>query len=228
MDILWADFKAFVTARSLSIQYVTYNNNYHLRAADGFFELGCIIPSDRNLSSDTVDFEDNFKANGNKANLDKAIITSQPDPAPFAQPTFRTKRAKTSSVTSINANSSQTIDYLITADRYFFGGSIIIENAEFGDYFTAEVYDADSVIPSPYRSALCEAWPTVAVYVEGEFVEAQNPGTVTSGGVSIHHIDGRPLSAKVTAGLYMRITYYAVNSGLTRRVAMNYGAVKKL
>lgn len=67
MEINWSEFKTFIDSRNLSIQYVVYNNNYHLKGFDGFFELECLIPFDRSLSSDTIDFEDNYKANGNQS-----------------------------------------------------------------------------------------------------------------------------------------------------------------
>lgn len=67
MEVAWLDFKNFVTSRNLSIQWVTVGDNYRLKAFDGNFCLDCILPSDPALSSDTVDFETNFKANGNKS-----------------------------------------------------------------------------------------------------------------------------------------------------------------
>jgi len=155
-------------------------------------------------------------------------VTAQPDPAPFAQPLYRTKRDAISSLISIEKNTSQNIDYQITEERYVSGGDIIIENGEMGDYLTACVYDKDEVIPEAYRSFLCEAWPVVATYVLKAFVMVENPGTLTPGALTIHSIDTYPLNAKVTAGLYLRITYNAVDSGLTRRVGVNYYLTKKL
>ena len=66
IQVDWSQFKSFVQNRSLSIQWVTVQSNYWLKAFDGMFCLECLIPLDRELSADTVDFEDNFKAVGNK------------------------------------------------------------------------------------------------------------------------------------------------------------------
>lgn len=63
-EVNWTEFKQFVTNRSLSIQYVHYNDMYVLRAFDNSFGLECRIPYN-NSNSDTADFEANFKANGN-------------------------------------------------------------------------------------------------------------------------------------------------------------------
>jgi len=65
MEINWDEFKAFVSSRSLSIQWVIYNNNYWLKAFDGYFELSCILPTNSEIP-ETLDFETNLKANGNK------------------------------------------------------------------------------------------------------------------------------------------------------------------
>lgn len=66
MEISWSEFKAIVTNRCLSIQYVTVNGNYWLKAIDGYFEVECMLPIGVN-NSDTNDFETNFKAAGNKS-----------------------------------------------------------------------------------------------------------------------------------------------------------------
>ena len=141
---------------------------------------------------------------------------------PFSEPTHRTKFTGCSEITSVASNNSENIDYQVTAERYVYGGSLIVENAEVGDYISACIYDKDSVIPEAYRSTLCEAWPIVATYVEKHFVPAN--------GTSHTHeqICTYPLNAKITAGLYMRLTYNAIDSGSARGVGVNYKMVKKL
>lgn len=66
----WSSLKSFTDARGLSIQYVDYNGNYYLTAIDGPFEVETLISQeldgDGNKSSDCIDFETNYKANGNK------------------------------------------------------------------------------------------------------------------------------------------------------------------
>ena len=149
-------------------------------------------------------------------------ITSMPSPSPFATPTFRTKRNATESTIEILPGGAESIDFLLTVERYVSGGALLIQNGEFGDYITAEVHDPLEVIPVAYRAALCENWPTIATYIEKEFVE------IRDGVHCIHKIDTYPLNAKITAGLCLRITYHAINSGNTRKICANYNLTKKL
>jgi hypothetical protein len=147
---------------------------------------------------------------------------------PFATPSYRTKRNATTSTVTIAPNGNQDVQFHLTSERYVSGGDLIIENAEFGDYITAEVEDIDGLIPVPYRAATCEAWPVISSYIEKEFVKINVAGSVQAGAVTIHSIDTYPLNAKITAGLYLCIHYYAVNKGLDRKIAVNYHLTKKL
>jgi hypothetical protein len=61
----WQTFKAFVTARNLSIQWISVNSCYHLNAIDGPFSLQCEIPQDGSQSGNQSDFETNYKTAGN-------------------------------------------------------------------------------------------------------------------------------------------------------------------
>jgi hypothetical protein len=149
-------------------------------------------------------------------------VVSVPDPAPFAQPLYRTKRNATASLVIIAADSHEHIDFKLTAERYVSGGCILVDNAEFGDYAEAEVIDVDGVIPEAYRAALCESWPTVAKYIDKEWIE------VNEGGITHHKIDTYPLNAKITAGLYLRVTYYTTSAGSSRSIGVNYYLTKKL
>jgi hypothetical protein len=62
----WAELKAFVDARDLSIQFVELSNKYILRAFDSYFILGLELAKESPASSDQADFENNYKAAGNK------------------------------------------------------------------------------------------------------------------------------------------------------------------
>jgi hypothetical protein len=164
----------------------------------------------------------------NAPQVQTLAISSQPDPAPFAQPTFRTKRSAVDAPVSISSGGNGDITYKLLVERYATGGSLIVENAEFGDYFTAEVEDLDGVIPYAYRPALCENWPIVSSYVEKEFVEVDTPGSIQAGAITVHRISTMPLNAKITAGLYLCMHYYCSSKGLTRQLAVNYHFTKKL
>lgn len=66
MEISWIQFKQFLTDRNLRCNYVEIGNNYHLKAFDNYFVVECLLPLDRNLSADTIDFEDNYKESSNQ------------------------------------------------------------------------------------------------------------------------------------------------------------------
>lgn len=152
--------------------------------------------------------------------IQPVVITSQPDPVPFAQPTYRTKRDASDWVECLE-NVVTDLDFLLTSERYVSGGDLIFKDAKEGDYITASVYDAGSVIPSPYRAALCEAWPIVATYIVKMYLM---PVT----GYSKFTIDTYPLNAKISAGLYLRVSYHATADAGTRKMVVNYHLTKKL
>ena len=157
-------------------------------------------------------------------NIPRSVtLTSAVDNNPFAVPTYRTKLDATVDIVEIQINSNSAVDFKILEERYVSGGEMIVLNAEFGDYITAEVHDLDGVIPAPYRSALCENWPTISTYIVKKWVPAEGEGKITR-----QLIDMRPLNAKITANIYLRVKYYAINSGSTRKLLVNYDLTKKL
>lgn len=169
-------------------------------------------------SSDITDI--NSAINYLKGNLPADVnstIIAQP---PFAEPLYRVKNNSTDAIIECQVNEEINIDFAIgNQDRYISGGTLILLNHEMGDHVSAEVYDKDGIIPAPYRAALCEAHPTVAKYVEKQWI---CPGNCCIS------FDTRPLNAKIPAGLYLRITYHAANSGTARKIAVNYNLQKKL
>jgi len=148
-------------------------------------------------------------------------VSEMPEPKPFAAPEYRTKRDATATVTSILAGETVALDYMLPEERYVSGGTLIVKNAEFGDYVMAEIRDVNGVIPQAYRAAICENWPVVATYVIKAWVEAIAE-------VSVQRVDTYPLNAKITQGLYLRLTYTATDTGSTREAVVNYHLTKKL
>lgn len=195
------------------LDYVKWSNDSQLLID---IASGKAIVNDGSVDISDVNSAINF-LKGNTLEIQKQ--TSMP---PFADPTYRSKYDATTSVETILASSNKVIDYLITEERYVFGGEIIVENAQFGDYFTAEVYDKDNVIPEQYRSALCENHPCVAKYLVKQWMCLN--GTL----YNCREIDTRPLNAKITAGLYLRVTYYTSATVAIRSILLNYKLAKKL
>jgi hypothetical protein len=212
MEVTWSVFKSFVSSRSLSVQYVDTNDTYYMKAFDGLFMLSCNLYKLAEDTTEVADFETNFKALGNKP--------PTTEPQPFAIPAYRTKR-DASEWTDCPANSTTTLDFLLTAERYVSGGEIIFKGAKKGDYLTAEVYDKDGVIPAPYRAALCEAHPSVATYIVKKQLKPCE-------GYDSFEINTYPLNAKISAGLYLRVSYVSTAETGTREVVVNYHLTKKL
>jgi len=152
--------------------------------------------------------------------VQSVVVASMPDPVPFAQPTYRTKRDAVGWITC-PANATTDLDFQLTAERYVSGGQVIYKDVKEGDYVVAEVYDKDGVIPVPYRSAVCEAWPSVAKYIVKKYLKP-------CVGYDELTIDTYPLNAKITAGLYLRVSLVTTAEEGDRKMAINYHLTKKL
>ena len=63
IEIPWTGFKAFVTSKSLRMQYVDLSDTYFLFAFDGHFAVECKIYKDS--GADQTDFETNYQAGCN-------------------------------------------------------------------------------------------------------------------------------------------------------------------
>lgn len=226
IELTWTQFKTAVGTSKSRVRWTDRDLFYSIIFTDDRSdEFSTSIMKDS--GSDQTDFETNYKNSANIPSLGLDIKT-MPEATPFAQPTYRTKRTAIDDLISCEPDSVVDIDFKLLSEKYVSGGDIIVENAEIGDYIVASIEDVDSLIPSPYRTALCEEWPIIAKYIEKQFVLVRTPGTIQAGSISSFSIDAYPLNAKIPAGFYLCIEYYAVNSGLTRRIGINYHLTKKL
>lgn len=223
-EMTWTQFKSFKTAKNFNIQYESENGRYIIYGYDSpevyvsyiyqseVPESVLVRYSQEQNDADKADFLANYAPTSNK------IINPV---QPFAEPTHRMRLVAIDSIIDAPANDTTTIEYQLASELYTNGGELIIQNAEFGDYVEVMFYDKDGVIPAPYRAALCEAWPVVATYILKQFV-------FPTGTYSKVVFDTKPLIAKVTAGLYVKTVYHAVNTGSTRKLAQNYYFLRKL
>jgi len=69
LQIDWVDFKSFIDTHNLSIQYITINNSYLMKAFNGAFTLECQVYKTDPANSDQTDFETNYIPTANN-NLD--------------------------------------------------------------------------------------------------------------------------------------------------------------
>lgn len=140
MEAPWSEFKIFVQNRLLSIQYITINNNYHLKAFDGYFNLDCILPIGVD-NADTLDFETNFKAKGNKTFTDSDGIPLS-KPRAFSNSDgfrFRGKGIHGTCTAGTNTN----VDYKLTEERWINGVDLMAKNQLLGDSIKFQVVDKD-------------------------------------------------------------------------------------
>jgi hypothetical protein len=73
MQTTWATIKSFSVTRNISIQWIDLDDSYHLKVFDGPFELEYALLKDG--GSDQIDFETNFKSQGNKSPLQNTVLT---------------------------------------------------------------------------------------------------------------------------------------------------------
>lgn len=81
MNLSWADFKAFLTQRGASVQWLIVNGMYMLWAFDGPMSVLCSIPISETPSTEQTDFETNYKASGNT----RLAVQADSDNAPLAR-----------------------------------------------------------------------------------------------------------------------------------------------
>lgn len=80
--VLWSDFKAFVSARLLQMNFIENDTSYIIRACDSWFAQECLLDKAVN-TSEVSEFETNFKTSANKKIIQE--IASMPS---FGSKTF--------------------------------------------------------------------------------------------------------------------------------------------
>lgn len=66
MEVTWDELKTFLDSRLLSVQWVETYSRYYLQALDGNFSIESNILKTDPAGDDQLDFENNYKANGNQ------------------------------------------------------------------------------------------------------------------------------------------------------------------
>lgn len=203
MEVNWTDLKAFVSSRSLSIQWVNAGSNYFMKASDGFFHLECLIPNDNTLSSETVDFETNFKPAGNVKPSEFVTVQSLPS---FGAKTFlsgtTTKRLFARNTGKAFAVTTGSNDLNYTA-AYAWVKIIGLEciGAEIGDYAELRVYDNASGTYSGVPNALLNQFG-YTLYMAKDYY------------VRISQFD-----SDIYTGMVLKVTYNSISN---KNVYINY------
>lgn len=216
----WNETKTFISESGAEFKFLEKERDYYIHAKSGWFEVKCFIKKTEPKNSEQIDFEDNYKSLASKKPSSLVVVSEQ---TPFAKPDYRTKFDALPQWYIITPSENKVLDFQLTEERYVTGGEIIFKNAKEGDYITAEVYDTNSVIPEAYRASLCEAWPSVAKYIPKKWIVPTEVDKYSS-----FVIDTYPLNAKISAGLYLRVTYHASAETGDRKCTINYNLTKKL
>lgn len=107
----WADFKQFITDLPLSIHLVDDDTEmYNLFAIDGAFVVLTTIAKTSPRNADQIDFEDNYKSNGNNKNSSNVLI-ADPVSGVKAKVTAAGKLESTASIGSVDVNELLAKDY---------------------------------------------------------------------------------------------------------------------
>lgn len=220
INLSWNDLKIVLQDKGLSLNYHKKGDYYIVLAFDGPVVYKCEIELEVPKSLEQEDFENNYK-NLENTNTKFNGLVEVTNTVPFAKPEYRTKRSSNQEWITCSSNTVTNLDYLITEERYVSGGEIIYKDAKEGDYIVASIYDKDGVIPEHYRASLAENYPTVATYIEKKWIKPVV-------GYDSFLIDTYPLNARITAGLYLRVTYYSSNEFGDRKCVVNYHLTKKL
>lgn len=158
IKVNWSDFKSFVDAKSISIQWFAFSNKYELRALDGPFIVSCQIDKQETAPnpSDQKDFEDNYKAAGNQnAKTTVEIPTTKPVHL-FALNEGSTLRARLIGIQSVTATKNSTTDHdwkipqlsyqAVNKASFMDGVQYYAKDAEVGDNLTFQVIDIDNIL----------------------------------------------------------------------------------
>jgi hypothetical protein len=156
-------------------------------------------------------------------NVLNKVSTSVTETAPFALPAYRTfwDNVDCDEGIEILAGETVVIDYFVPLNVYGYGGQIIVKDGVLGDQMVdACAYDIDGIVPEVSRSRFPN-YPVLSKYVDKVYLPI-------TGQISLYIMDTRPLIAGIISGLYLRMSYKAVNSGTARRVWINYTMLEKL
>jgi hypothetical protein len=126
INISWDNLKQFVDNRKLSVQYIETEAIYYLWAFDGPMVVSSTIQKLEPPSSDQTDFENNYKANGNKSPTASVITASE----------VNDKTLKTFCVFN-ETDETGLVEFVVPVPqpaRYIAYGDIEFKEREFGDY----------------------------------------------------------------------------------------------
>lgn len=213
-QVLWAEFKAFVNSRGVSIQFRETSELYIMKAWDGWFGLECDLIKAEN-ADEVTDFETNYKEKSNKSpNLNVTTQYEKED-----------KVLKLCSATgTVDENGDCTLLVKVPGDfnpdapsRYIAGGYAVTNVYGWGDRCTnAEIVDVDNILG--YGAG------TVLESYHDEEVDEVNRGwrfygsPCGEGEIEVEPVGG---FGKLPGGLYLRCIFKIASGNPCTKIQIN-------
>lgn len=152
MQVAWNTFKNFVDSRSLSVQWVVLDDGitYWLKALDGYFSLECMVPANQPEDAAQIDFEANYKAQGNQSPT--SVVTTQFE---LNNKDLKLARCKVAIV-----EGAGTVYLPVPGTfgapgqgRYVAGGYALVDSYDADDFVCVYVEDKDRHLAAAYGTA---------------------------------------------------------------------------
>ena len=207
MRVSWSQFKSFVDNRVVSIHEKELDdNNYLLEAFDGPVARSCKI---KDGTADHTEYTTSYQASANPTYTDTNGVPLTRSRA-FANADNLKFRGTGVSGTATK-NTTTSIDYKLTENRFVNGVQFILKNHVFGDSAQFQVVDVDNILGYGAGTVLDEFGTS---WYFAEDVQTQGPFII-------------PYPALVNSGLYIRIVYNSTGTVNDVDVRLNLFLHKK-
>jgi len=135
IELDYAEFKAAITSRKLSWQYIEKGDSYFLFSIDGVVEFNCVIPP---VGSDATDFENNYKSGANKPIEVKGASDRPHRSSPSPQPADTVEVWQGYHIT-LDGITNTTYDISFPTNVYLHGGKAYSPDFQVGDKIQVDV-----------------------------------------------------------------------------------------
>lgn len=204
MRVGWTELKAFVDARSVSIQYVVIADKYWLKAFDGPFclETALYKKTTADDPSDQKDFEDNYIATANRK-MNSIDVSGVKDPKGMRARLVGCFDSTITKTTTANVDwQMPQLSHLgVNKISYFDGIDLCCDNYALGDSVKFQVVDVDNLLSYGAGFVLEEFGLDFKIFKR--------------------EYDLKLYKAKIIPGMYLRIEYTSVGTVNDVRVLGN-------
>lgn len=212
ISLSWEQFKFVVTNRNLSVQWIDDGEKYHLYLFDGLLIACCYLPKDS--STDTIDFETNYKSKGNKQFTTNGHMIT----APTLEYDLDLRNIWKGYKYTATAGAQSFFDEQVTQELKLRGGwyALLDSNAEVGDYVEFSIIDKDDVLGyfQYYGLTVGHDVLELSKFVRTDYVNPTSFGRQEFAAAS---------ASDVVAGLYFRTTYKSIGSNdTTFKIVIRY------